>query len=83
MGGDADIAIAGSLSASVTGNITADSAGDITLKAIEADKKIILNGNVDILKNLKVTGTTHVAEDQLVDSHTHLHSGINPSDPLT
>jgi hypothetical protein len=83
VGGDADIAIAGSLSASVTGNITADSAGDITLKAIEADKKIILNGNVDILKNLKVTGTTHVAEDQLVDSHTHLHSGINPSDPLT
>ena len=83
VGGDADIAIAGSLTASVTGNITADSAGDITLKAIEADKKIILNGNVDILKNLKVTGTTHVAEDQLVDSHTHLHSGINPSDPLT
>jgi hypothetical protein len=69
--GDADIAIAGNLTASVTGNIAADSQGDITLKATETGKKIILDGDVDILKNLKVTGTTHVKDTQLVDSHSH------------
>ena len=47
VGGDADIAVAGSLTASVTGNIAADSQGDITLKATETGKKIILDGDVD------------------------------------
>jgi len=48
-----------------------------------------LAGNVDITENLTVakdvtvTGKTRTSTSQLIDGHTHTHSGINPSDALT
>ena len=89
--GHADIAVGGNLTTSVTGNIAADAFGDITLKTNDTTKKITLDGNVDItenlnvIKNLKVTGTTHVAEDQLVDSHSHNENNVlnGPTTQLT
>ena len=75
--GHVDIAVAGNLTASVTGNIAADSAGNITLKATESGKKITLDGDVDITQNLNVakdvvvTGTTTTSEDLILDSHKH------------
>jgi hypothetical protein len=67
--GDVDIAVAGSLTASVTGNITADSQGDITLKATETDKKIILDGDVDVTKVLRTN--TDGAD---INLNTHIHT---------
>jgi len=89
--GHADIAVGGNLTTSVTGNIAADAFGDITLKTNDTTKKITLDGNVDItenlnvIKNLKVTGTTHVADDQLVDSHSHNENNVlnGPTTQLT
>jgi hypothetical protein len=49
-----------------------------------ANNKITLDtDDVEITGNLKVVGTTHTSSSQKVDSHTHTHSGINPSDALT
>jgi len=90
--GHADLAVAGNLTASVTGNISADSMGDITLKATETDKKITLNGDVDITKNLNVaknvvvTGTTTTGGSLVLDTHEHAGdggtgSGINTGGP--
>jgi hypothetical protein len=67
--GDVDIAVAGSLTASVTGNIAADSQGDITLKATETDKKIILDGDVDVTKVLRTN--TDGAD---INLNTHIHT---------
>ena len=97
--GNLTASVTGNISADAKGDITAlslegdisatSTEGDITVTTTDTTKKITLAGNVDItenlnvIKNLKVTGTTHVKENQLVDDHTHTHSGINPSDPLT
>jgi hypothetical protein len=67
--GDVDIAVAGSLTASVTGNIAADSQGDITLKATESGKKIILDGDVDVTKVLRTN--TDGAD---INLNTHIHT---------
>jgi hypothetical protein len=83
--GHADVAVAGNLTASVAGNIAAESKGNITLKARETDKKITLDGNVDITENLTVAkdvaitgdvvtlGTTTTSATQVIDGHNHTH----------
>jgi len=67
--GHADVAVAGNLTASVAGNIAAESKGNITLKAIETDKKIILNGNVDVTKVLKIN-----TDNDTINVNTHIHT---------
>jgi hypothetical protein len=80
--GHADVAVAGNLTASVAGNIAADSSGDITLKATETDKKIILNGDVDVTKTLR-TKTEIESEAINLNTHTHdeTHSPITQTSP--
>ena len=81
--GNMESTVVGNIAAtSTTGNVTATSTeGDITVTTTDTTKKITLAGNVDItenlnvIKNLKVTGTTHVKENQLVDDHNHVISG--------
>ena len=72
VGGDVDIAVAGSLTASVIGNIAADSKGDITLKAVETGKKIILDGDVDVTKVLRTN-----TDDADINLNTHTHGSNN------
>ena len=67
--GHADVAVAGNLTASVAGNIAAESKGNITLKAIETDKKIILNGDVDVTKVLKIN-----TDNDTINVNTHIHT---------
>ena len=67
--GHADVAVAGNLTASVAGNIAAESKGNITLKAIETDKKIILDGNVDVTKVLKIN-----TDNDTINVNTHIHT---------
>jgi hypothetical protein len=83
--GNMTTAVRGDLEAQITGNIIATSLeGDITVTTTDTTKKITLAGNVDVtenlnvIKNLKVTGTTHVKEDQLVDDHTHTIAWTDP-----
>ena len=74
--GHADVAVAGNLTASVAGNIAAESKGNITLKAIETDKKIILNGEVSVTENLvveKLTTTSNSTTPITLDNHYHTH----------
>ena len=75
---------------SLEGDIaTTSTKGNITVTTTDTTKKITLAGNVDITENLTVakdvtvTGETRTSTSQLIDGHTHTHSGINPSDPLT
>ena len=79
--GHADVAVAGNLTASVAGNIAAESKGNITLKAIETNKKIILDGEVSVTENLvveKLTTTSNSTTPIALDTHTHneTHSPI-------
>jgi hypothetical protein len=101
VGGNLTASVTGNISADAKGNITAlslegdiattSTKGDITVTTTDTTKKITLAGNVDItenlnvIKNLKVTGTTHVAEDQLVDSHSHNENNVlnGPTTQLT
>jgi len=74
--GHADVAVAGNLTASVAGNISAESKGNITLKAIETDKKIILDGEVSVTENLvveKLTTTSNSTTPIALDNHYHTH----------
>ena len=65
-----------------TGNISATSVeGNITVTTTDTSKKITLAGNVDITENLNVaknvvvTGTTKTSDSQLLDGHNHVISG--------
>jgi hypothetical protein len=74
--GHADVAVAGNLTASVAGDIAADSKGNITLKATETNKKIILNGEVSVTENLvveKLTTTSNSTTPIALDNHYHTH----------
>ena len=97
--GNLTASVTGNISADAKGDITAlslegdisatSTEGDITVTTTDTTKKITLAGNVDITENLTVakdvtvTGETRTSTSQLIDGHTHTHSGINPSDPLT
>jgi hypothetical protein len=84
--------ITGNSISTITGNMTASIQGTTSLIGINEDgekllsidfdnstKKITLDSSdVEIKGNLKVFGTTHVKEDQLVDDHTHTIAWTDP-----
>ncbi len=72
--GNADIAVAGNMNTAVGGTTTLNSTGDMTLKA----PTITMDGNVNVTEILQ-TNTDNTTIN--LNTHTHLHDGINPSDP--
>ena len=89
--GQADIAVAKDVNVAVGGNLTANITGTTSLIGVDnikidvtgSGKKITLDGDVNITGDLIVDKTTKTSKTQLIDGHQHLHSGSNPSDPLT
>ncbi len=90
--GNSTSTITGNSISTITGNMTASIQGTTSLIGINEDgekllsidfdnstKKITLDSSdVEIKGNLKVFGTTHVKEDQLVDDHTHTIAWTDP-----
>ena len=68
--GDMVSVVGGDSTNTITGTAGITSTGDMTLKS----------ANIKLDGDVVVTGTTTTSETLVLDTHTHLHSGINPSD---